>query len=70
MVQLKYYGDDRDYFKYDLITYLLKSLEIKNYGFVPMLTEHRDDNEGNVTAVDSGCKCKVLLNHIKEPPNP
>lgn len=47
MVQLKYFGDDRDYFKYDLITSIVTSTSLRNYAFVPMLTEHRHDNEGN-----------------------
>ncbi|RPI69974.1 MAG: hypothetical protein EHM38_06935 [Geobacteraceae bacterium] len=47
MVQLKYFGDDRDYFKYDLITAIVTSTSLRHYVFVPMLTEHRYDNEGN-----------------------
>lgn len=47
MVQLKYFGDDRDYFKYDLITSLVSDTTLRHYVFVPMLTEHRHDNEGN-----------------------
>lgn len=47
MVQLKYFGDDRDYFKYDLITAVVSSTSLRHYAFVPMLTEHRHDNEGN-----------------------
>jgi len=43
---MKYFGDSRDYFKYDLITFLLQDMKITNYVFVPMLTAHRDDNEG------------------------
>ena len=40
MVQLKYFGDDRDYFKYDSITYLLKAGLFRRYAFIPMLTEN------------------------------
>lgn len=47
MVQLKYFGDSRDYFKYDLVTLILEDMEIDNYVFIPMLTNHRIDNEGN-----------------------
>lgn len=47
MVQLKYFGDDRDYFKYDLITAIVTNTVLRHYAFVPMLTEHRHDNEGN-----------------------
>ncbi len=64
MVQLKYYGDDRDYFKYDLISFILKNGNFKQYGFVPMLTEHRYDNEGNISPIPSNCKSNDLFNFI------
>ncbi len=64
MVQLKYYGDDRDYFKYDLISVILKEIGFDNYGFVPMLTKHRDDNEGSIAPKQSDCKSKELLRFI------
>ncbi len=64
MVQLKYYGDDRDYFKYDLISFVLTNTDFKQYGFIPMLTEHRYDNEGNIPPAPSNCKSKELLNFI------
>lgn len=64
MVQLKYYGDDRDYFKYDLISFILDKKIFRQYGFVPMLTEHRYDNEGNIPPAPSDCKSKELLNFI------
>jgi len=70
MVQLKYYGDDRDYFKYDLISFILKSGIFKQYGFVPMLTKHRYDNEGNIPPTPSDCKSKKLLNFISLHPKP
>lgn len=49
MVQLKYFGDSRDYFKYDLISSILEGMKIADYVFIPMLTNHRIDNEGNKT---------------------
>ncbi len=64
MVQLKYYGDDRDYFKYDLISFVLNKSDFKRYGYIPMLTEHRYDNEGNISPASSDCKTKELLNFI------
>lgn len=64
MVQLKYYGDDRDYFKYDLISFVLEECDFDSYGFVPMLTEHRYDNEGNIVPTPSSCKSQELLNFI------
>lgn len=70
MVQLKYYGDDRDYFKYDLISYVLRECEFDSYGFVPMLTEHRYDNEGNIAPSPSNCKSKELLSFIRSHSRP
>ncbi len=64
MVQLKYFGDDRDYFKYDLITQVLDSVGYESYGFIPMLTEHRDDNEGNKRPNTVPCKSIELLEFI------
>lgn len=64
MVQLKYFGDSRDYFKYDLITYLLKGGVVSSYAFVPMLTNHRVDTEGNKTPKHIEGKSKELLNFI------
>lgn len=64
MVQLKYFGDSRDYFKYDLITYLLKSGVISNYVFIPMLTNHRVDGEGNKTPKHVEGKSSELLSFI------
>jgi hypothetical protein len=64
MVQLKYYGDNRDYFKYDLISFILDKTIFTQYGFVPMLTEHRYDNEGNILPAPSDCKSKELLKFI------
>ncbi|WP_028319536.1 hypothetical protein [Desulfobulbus elongatus] len=64
MVQLKYFGDSRDYFKYDLITHLLKSGVVSNYAFVPMLTNHRVDGEGNKTPKHIEGKSTELLSFI------
>jgi len=64
MVQLKYFGDSRDYFKYDLITYLLESGVTSNYAFVPMLTNHRVDGEGNKTPKHIEGKSSELLSFI------
>jgi len=64
MVQLKYFGDSRDFFKYDLITSILEGMEIDNYVFIPMLTNHRIDNEGNKTPTMIGGKSQDLLSFI------
>ena len=64
MVQLKYFGDSRDFFKYDLITAVFKHSSLRHYVFVPMLTEHRDDNEGNKTPINRGDKSDDLLKFI------
>ncbi len=48
MVQAKYFGDIRDYFKYDLITSLVMEVSsFRKYVFIPMLTPPREDNQGN-----------------------
>jgi hypothetical protein len=64
MVQLKYFGDSRDYFKYDLITCLLGNDLLSNYVFVPMLTNHRVDGEGNIVPRQVGGKSLDLLSFI------
>ena len=64
MVQLKYFGDSRDYFKYDLITYLLRERLCANYAFIPMLTNHRVDGEGNKTPKYIEGKSRELLSFI------
>lgn len=64
MVQLKYFGDSRDFFKYDLITQILDEMKIENYVFVPMLTKHRIDNEGKKTPIKNGDKSEDLHSFI------
>ena len=64
MVQLKYFGDSRDYFKYDLIRAVFKCSSLRHYVFVPMLTEHRHDNEGKKTPRNRGDKTDDLLEFI------
>lgn len=67
MVQLKYFGDSRDYFKYDLITSVVKELPFSNYVFVPMLTEARDDKQGKKKIPsDCGGKSPELLSFVQE----
>lgn len=64
MVQLKYFGDSRDYFKYDLMTLILEDMKIDNYVFIPMLTNHRIDNEGNKRPKMIAGKSGPLLSFI------
>lgn len=64
MVQLKYFGDSRDYFKYDLITSIFERTTLRHHVFVPMLTEHRDDKEGKVRSKNRGDKSQELLDFI------
>jgi alkylated DNA nucleotide flippase Atl1 len=66
MVQLKYFGDSRDFFKYDLISFVLSKNIFSSYCFVPMLTEHRNDREGDKTPKPSPCKSSKLLSYIKK----
>lgn len=65
MVQHKYFGDSRDYFKYDLIKTVLENTALRHYVFIPMLTEHRDDAEGKVSPKDRGDKSPDLLRFIR-----
>ncbi len=67
MVQLKHFGNDRDYFKYDLITYLLKKRVASNYVFIPMLTKPRDDdNERKKKPKPIEGKSRELLSFIEK----
>lgn len=43
----QYFGDKRDLFKYDLILYLSKELNLKNAYFISMLTENDKSKQGN-----------------------
>jgi hypothetical protein len=62
MVQLKYFGDSRDYLKYDLITVVLKKLQFNCYVFVPLLTDHRDDNEGQKRPYHEDSELQTFIN--------
>lgn len=64
MVQLKYFGDNRDFFKYDLITAVLEHSTLRHYVFVPMLTDHRNDNEGKKRPLYRGNKSEDLREFI------
>jgi hypothetical protein len=69
MVQLKYFGDDRDYFKYDLITSIFEAKILNRYVFIPMLTDHRNDNEGNRKPIyngDRSCKLYCFIMSCKD----
>ena len=66
MVQLKYFGDSRDFFKYDLITTIVKESSLCHYVFIPMLTKPRDDGQGNKAPLNIGDKCEDLLRFIKK----
>lgn len=66
MVQLKYFGDSRDYFKYDLITHVLQNTGQKHYVFVPMLTSHRVDAQGRKAPKYMEGKSASLLAFIRE----
>lgn len=64
MVQIKYFGDSRDYFKYDLIQTVLRQSSLRHYVFFPMLTEHRMDNEGKIIPKNRSNKSTELLDFI------
>jgi len=64
MVQLNYFGDNRDFFKYDLITSIFEAKFLERYVFIPMLTKPRKNNEGNKKPVNTGDKSSNLFNFI------
>jgi hypothetical protein len=43
----QYFGDNKDLFKYDLMTVLNKDLKLDGITIVPMLTENDETNDGN-----------------------
>lgn len=49
----QYFGDRRDFFKYDLALTLIEQIDsLKVFTFIPMLTESDASNDGNVTQYD------------------
>jgi len=49
----QYFGDVRDLFKYDLIQEIMQqSLELRQFSFIPMLTENDDKKDGNNRIID------------------
>lgn len=59
MVQMRHFGDDRDYFKHDLISWIIgdknNEASLRNLVYVPMLTVHRDDNKEGNRKPDTKC---------------
>lgn len=49
----QYFGDRRDFFKYDLVLTLIEQIDcLKTFTFIPMLTENDTSKDGNVTQYD------------------
>ncbi|MEI9477823.1 MAG: hypothetical protein WCO26_14775 [Deltaproteobacteria bacterium] len=65
MVQPKFFGDNRDYFKYDLITSIFQANLLERYVFIPMLTYHRNDKAGKKAPKYDGIKSLELYEFIK-----
>jgi len=42
----QYFGDKRDFFKYDLSIELCERIPLKQFTFIPMLTENDGTKEG------------------------
>lgn len=59
MVQKKYFGDKHDYFKYDLLTSVIKEVPFREYVFIPMLTREKNN-------YPIGSKCPKLYRFINE----
>ena len=64
MVQLNYFGDNRDFFKYGLITSIFEANLLERYVFIPMLTKPRENKEGNKKPVNKGDKSSSLFDFI------
>jgi hypothetical protein len=63
---MAYFGDDRDYFKHDLISWIVKKdFPLCNLVYVPSLTKPRDSKEGNVRLNETCGRSEVLLDAIK-----
>lgn len=70
----QYFGDYRDMFKYDLILEVMKNVQsIDRFSFIPMLTEFKDDNDGNKRDYNPekiekrpGSQNPELVNYLKE----
>ncbi|MFX1537037.1 MAG: hypothetical protein ACFFDI_22730 [Promethearchaeota archaeon] len=66
----QYFGDTRDLFKYDLVLELLTKLsELKQFTFIPMLTENEKSSHGEKTNYElakAGNKRKRLIEFLTE----
>lgn len=61
----QYFGDRRDFFKYDLALTLFEQIDCLNsFAFIPMLTENDKSKDGNVTQYD-GSRRKDLETFLK-----
>lgn len=66
MVQMAYFGDDRDFFKHDLISWIVKKDSfLPNLVYVPTLTHPRNSKEGNVPLKNKLGRSEELHKFIK-----
>ena len=56
----QYFADDRDYFKYDLVLFLMRRLGFRRFTFIPMLTPNDGTSDGGVAPRDVGAGDPVL----------
>ncbi|MFC1994296.1 hypothetical protein ACFLVI_03430 [Chloroflexota bacterium] len=62
----QYFGDSRDFFKYDLVLTLLERINnLKQFTFIPMLTRDDDTSHGNLTSYD-GARRRDLESFLKQ----
>jgi hypothetical protein len=69
MTQMRLFGDDRDYFKHDLITWLTEKgiSSLSSLVYLPMLTAHKDDGQEGYRQPDTTCnRSTELLDFIND----
>lgn len=67
-VKNQYFGDDRDLFKYDLVTTLIQEVpSLRRFTFIPLLTPRDDTGQGNVVDRREGAPGSgniMLIEHL------
>jgi hypothetical protein len=69
MTQMRLFGDDRDYFKHDLITWLTEKgiSSLSSLVYLPMLTAHKGDDQEGYRPPDTTCNRSTgLLDFIND----
>jgi len=64
-VKNQYFGDRRDFFKYDLLLDLAECLSKPRLTFIPMLTPNDGTGEGNVIGYECGARRQDLFDALR-----